>query len=53
MKAMEIRTEGYATLDKDVKSGSTSGRIFVPKEWMGKRVRVILVEPLEEGDPDA
>jgi len=53
MKAMEIRTEGFATLDKDVKSGTSSGRIFVPKSWSGKKVRVILLEPLEEGDPGA
>jgi len=48
MRAMEIRTEGFATLDKDVKSGTSSGRIFVPKSWAGKKVRVILLEPLEE-----
>ena len=48
MRAMEIRTEGFATLDKDVKSGTSSGRTFVPKSWAGKKVRVILLEPLEE-----
>jgi len=31
-----------------VSNGGSSGRVFVPKAWAGKKVRVILVEPLEE-----
>ena len=34
-------------------NGGNSGRVFVPKRWAGRRVKIVLMEPLEEGDPDA
>jgi len=48
MSEFEITIKGYSMVDRDVKSGQTTGRLFVPKEWVGKRVSIILKEPLEE-----
>lgn len=41
---------GYQVIEKEVGDAKTSGRLFVPKEWIGKRVKVVLIEPLEEED---
>ena len=50
MKEMEITMNGYQVIEKEVGDAKTSGRLFVPKEWIGKRVKVVLIEPLEEED---
>lgn len=37
---------GYQILDKVAKfSGGTAARVYVPKAWGGKRVKVVLVDP--------
>lgn len=48
MKTVEYRAEGYASLTRTVVSGGTSGRVNVPKNWIGKRAIVILLEPILE-----
>jgi len=47
------RFRGYEIIEKEVAGGGNSGRVFVPKAWVGKHVKIVLLEPLEEGDPDA
>jgi len=46
---MEITLRGFQIIEKIVKnsntSGRASGRVYVPNEWVGKRVKVILLEP--------
>ncbi|HII30211.1 hypothetical protein COT48_04745 [Candidatus Woesearchaeota archaeon CG08_land_8_20_14_0_20_47_9] len=32
-------------LEKTVNKSGNSGRIYLPVEWIGKRVKIILVEP--------
>lgn len=44
---MKIEVEGYEALEKTVKESGNSGRVYAPKEWIGKRVKLILLEPLE------
>lgn len=47
MEPFEITIKGYGIEEKvPVKSGNSS-RIYLPASWSGKKVRVILVEPLE------
>lgn len=43
-----IRMElvGFSLLQKNVIKSGTSGRIYVPKEWINKKVRVILASSL-------
>lgn len=42
---MELKVQGYQVIEKEVAIGSkTSGRVYVPKEWIGKKVKIILLE---------
>jgi putative transposon-encoded protein len=43
-KPMEIRLTGYEVVEKRAERGGTSGRIYVPKSWIGKRVRAIRID---------
>lgn len=44
---MKIEVEGYEALEKGVTASGNSGRIYTPSDWIGKRVKMILLEPLE------
>lgn len=50
-KLMKIESEAYLTLDKEVKKGSTSASIHVPKAWAGCRVRILLMDNPESINP--
>ncbi|RQD81609.1 MAG: DUF2080 family transposase-associated protein [Methanocalculus sp. MSAO_Arc1] len=39
---------GYEVIEKTVSPGGHSGRVFVPKKWLGKSVKIILMEPADE-----
>ena len=45
MKPFTVTVEAYDTIEKEVRNGGNSGRVFVPKAWAGCRVRVLLLEP--------
>lgn len=47
MEPMTITIKGYKADEMMVKPSGTSGRVYVPKSWVGKKVKVILLEPLE------
>jgi len=48
MTKCEINTTGYAFIEKTVTvSNNTSGKIYVPRKWVGKKVLIILKEPLD------
>ncbi|WP_319506457.1 DUF2080 family transposase-associated protein [uncultured Methanolobus sp.] len=44
---MEIKTDAYQVIEKTVKSSGNSGRVYVPKEWVGKKVKILLMDPLD------
>jgi putative transposon-encoded protein len=44
MKSIQIQMEGYEILEKIPELGGNSGRVYVPKSWIGKKVRVVLIE---------
>lgn len=46
-QGMKIEVEAYQVIEKIVKSGGNSGRVYVPVDWIGKRVKILLMEPLE------
>lgn len=51
MKTPEPQTlsfKGYAFIEKEVKNSGDSGRVFVPKAWVGKKAVVILLEPIDD-----
>lgn len=53
MKVMEIKQSAYQVLEKTVKASGNSGRVYVPKEWVGRKVKIFLLEPVTEEDTAA
>ncbi len=45
---IRIEMEGYEVVEKEAKKGGNSGRIYVPKHWIGKKVRAVLIESDDE-----
>ena len=43
---MRVEIEAYQVIEKVVKASGNSGRVYVPPNWVGKRVKIMLVEPL-------
>ncbi|MFW9780261.1 MAG: DUF2080 family transposase-associated protein [Candidatus Heimdallarchaeota archaeon] len=47
----EFKVFGYEMLDREVKKSGNSGRVYLPKDWIGTRVRIIRASRLiEKGD---
>ncbi len=44
MKQTRIQLTGYEMLEKKVNKSGNSGRVYVPIEWIGKKVKIILLE---------
>jgi putative transposon-encoded protein len=44
MKETKIQLTGFEMLEKQVNKSGNSGRVYAPIEWVGKRVKIILLE---------
>ena len=44
MKSTSIKLNGFEMLEKQVNKSGNSGRVYVPIEWIGKKVKIILLE---------
>jgi len=44
MKEIQIKLTGFEVLEKQVNQSGNSGRVYVPIEWIGKKVKIILLE---------
>jgi len=44
VKETKIQLNGFEMLEKQVNRSGNSGRIYVPIEWIGKKVKIILIE---------
>jgi len=44
MKETKIQLTGFEMLEKQVNKSGNSGRVYVPIEWIGKKVKIILLE---------
>lgn len=44
MKETKIQVSGFEMLEKQVNKSGNSGRVYVPIEWVGKNVKIILLE---------
>jgi len=44
MTKTNIQLIGYEMLEKQVNKSGNSGRVYVPIEWIGKKVKIILLE---------
>jgi len=47
MKETQIQLTGYEMLEKKVSKSGNSGRVYIPTEWIGKKVKIILLEDIE------
>ena len=47
-KPMDIRMEGYEVIEKVATQHATSAKVLVPKHWIGKKVRVVRIDPESE-----
>ena len=45
---IDVLIRGYQVLEKKVKIAKTTGRIYLPREWVGKQVKIVLLEPATE-----
>jgi len=43
-KSIKMQMEGYEVVEKVAERGGNSARIYVPKDWLGKKVRAVLIE---------
>ena len=43
-KSTQIKLNGYEMIEKKVMRSGTSGRVYLPVNWIDKRVKVILLE---------
>jgi putative transposon-encoded protein len=43
-KTVKIEMEGYEMLDKTAKESGNGAQVYVPKNWAGKRIKVVLLE---------
>lgn len=41
---MEVTLKAYEVIERQVKVMGNSGGIYVPKTWLGKKVKVLLIE---------
>jgi len=44
IRETKIQLSGFEMLEKQVNKSGNSGRVYVPVEWIGKRVKVVLLE---------
>ncbi len=47
---MKIEVQAYQVIEKTVRASGNSGRVYVPKEWVGKKVKLFLLEPVTNGE---
>ena len=44
MTKTNIQLVGYEMLEKKANKSGNSGRVYVPIEWVGKKVKIVLLE---------
>jgi len=50
-KLMKVEVQAYQVIEKVVSKGTeTSGRVYVPKEWINKTVKIFLMDEPEKDE---
>ena len=44
LREAKIKLTGFEMLEKEVHKSGNSGRVYVPIEWINKKVKIILIE---------
>jgi len=47
MEPRDINIKGYEMVEKKVGKSGTSGYLYIPAKWIGKRVAVVLLDEPE------
>jgi len=47
-QSMSVQTQAYEVLERVVKARGTSGGVYLPVSWIGKRVKVLLLDPVTD-----
>ncbi len=42
-----MQPQPYDVVERTVKSRGKAGQVYLPKDWTGKRVRILLLDPLD------
>ncbi len=42
-----VSMEAYEVIEKQVRSSGNTGRIYLPTDWIGQRVKVVRVTPID------
>jgi len=50
MKETQVTTTGYEVIERKVKTAGNTGRVYLPVAWVGKAVKIILLEEIDEED---
>lgn len=50
---MKVEVQAYQVIEKTVKPSGNSGRVYVPKEWVGKKVKIFLLEQVANSPTDS
>ncbi|WP_422191369.1 DUF2080 family transposase-associated protein [Methanoregula sp.] len=45
---MTIQSPAFEVIERTVKGRGTSGGVYLPVSWVGKRVKILLLDPVEE-----
>ncbi|MHA2031208.1 MAG: DUF2080 family transposase-associated protein [Candidatus Kariarchaeaceae archaeon] len=43
----EFKVIGYEMLEREVKQSGNTGRVYLPKNWIGKRIKIIRISKLD------
>lgn len=50
MEKMTIQCEGFEAIERMTRKSGNSSAVTLPLKWLGKRVKIILLDPLDEVD---
>ncbi|WOF16774.1 DUF2080 family transposase-associated protein [Methanoplanus sp. FWC-SCC4] len=48
MDKIEITVSGYEVREKTATKSGNSCHVLLPQDWIGKRVKIILLDPVED-----
>jgi putative transposon-encoded protein len=46
-ESMTIQSPAYEVIERTVKGRGTSGGVYLPVSWIGKRVKILLLDPIK------
>ncbi len=44
----EFKVKGFEMIDREVKQSGNTGRVYLPKNWIGSKVKIIRVSRIKE-----